>query len=33
MPGAADLLALLKRSDAFVLPNAWDPGSAKVISR
>jgi 2-methylisocitrate lyase-like PEP mutase family enzyme len=32
MPGAADFLALHKRSDAFVLPNAWDPGSAKVIA-
>jgi 2-methylisocitrate lyase-like PEP mutase family enzyme len=30
---AADFHALHGRSDAFVLPNVWDPGSAKVMAQ
>jgi 2-methylisocitrate lyase-like PEP mutase family enzyme len=30
---SADFLALHKRPEAFVLPNVWDPGSAKVMAR
>ena len=30
---AADFLALHHQADAFVLPNIWDAGSAKVVAR
>jgi 2-methylisocitrate lyase-like PEP mutase family enzyme len=30
---AADFLALHRQPDAFVLPNVWDAGSAKVMAR
>jgi 2-methylisocitrate lyase-like PEP mutase family enzyme len=29
----ADFLALHSRSDPFILPNVWDPGSAKIMAQ